>query len=69
MSKTHPLVDIVLNLRSLADNFQALADIVTENEPAAAANLLAGINDEHFRLSVRHRVAERLAQTPTISAA
>ena len=37
MSKTHPLVDIVLNLRSLADNFQALADIVTENEPAAAA--------------------------------
>ena len=38
-------------------------------EPLRAANLLAGINDEHFRLSVRHRVAERLAQTPTISAA
>src|SRR3546814_2968342 len=34
-----------------------------------AANLLAGINDEQFRLNVRHRVAERLAQTPTISAA
>ncbi|EOE7418314.1 MULTISPECIES: hypothetical protein [Gammaproteobacteria] len=34
-----------------------------------AANLLAGINDEHFRLNVRHRVAERLAQTPTIGAA
>ncbi|EOX9654768.1 MULTISPECIES: hypothetical protein [Pseudomonas aeruginosa group] len=34
-----------------------------------AANLLAGITDEHFRLSVRHRIAERLAQTPTISAA
>lgn len=36
MSKTHPLFDIVLNLRALADNFQVLADIVTENEPAAA---------------------------------
>jgi len=34
-----------------------------------AANLLAGINDEHFRLNVRDRVAERLAQMPTISAA
>ncbi|WP_020207165.1 hypothetical protein [Cupriavidus sp. WS] len=34
-----------------------------------AANLLTGINDEHFRLNVRHRVAERLAQTPTIGAA
>ena len=34
-----------------------------------AAKLLAGISDEHFRLNVRHRVAERLAQTPTISAA
>ena len=33
-----------------------------------AASLLAGINDEQFRLNVRHRVAERLAQTPTISA-
>ena len=29
MSKTHPLFDIVLNLRALADNFQVLADIVT----------------------------------------
>ena len=37
MSKTHPLFDIVLNLRALADNFQVLADIVTGNEPAAAA--------------------------------
>ena len=34
MSKTHPLFDIVLNLRALADNFQILADIVTEIEPA-----------------------------------
>lgn len=34
-----------------------------------AANLLAGINDEYFRLNVRDRVAERLAQMPTISAA
>ncbi|WP_436968343.1 hypothetical protein [Burkholderia multivorans] len=34
-----------------------------------AANLLAGINDEQFRLNVRRRVAERLAQLPTISAA
>ena len=37
LSKTHPLFDIVLNLRTLADNFQVLADIVTENEPTAAA--------------------------------
>ncbi|CAM5345805.1 hypothetical protein AFAE65S_01307 [Alcaligenes phenolicus] len=34
-----------------------------------AANLLAGINGEQFRLKVRHRVAERLAQMPAISAA
>ena len=34
-----------------------------------AANLLAGINDEQFRLNVRRRVADRLAQMPTISAA
>ncbi|MBN0002054.1 hypothetical protein JTL74_32920, partial [Pseudomonas aeruginosa] len=33
-----------------------------------AANLLAGITDEQFRLNVRHRIAERLAQTSTISA-
>jgi len=33
-----------------------------------ATNLLAGINDEQLRLNVRHRVSERLAQTPTISA-
>ncbi|EPU6916172.1 TPA: hypothetical protein ACKR1V_002237 [Pseudomonas aeruginosa] len=33
-----------------------------------AANLLAGITDEQFRLNVRHRIAERLVQTPTISA-
>lgn len=32
------------------------------------ANLLAGIHDEHFRLNVRRRVAERLAQLPTIGA-
>ena len=35
MSKPHPLYDIVLNLRALADNFQILADIVTEIELAA----------------------------------
>jgi hypothetical protein len=34
-----------------------------------AANLLAGINDEQLRMNVRRRVAERLTQTPTISAA
>ena len=51
------------------------AIVATDIEEASAlialeaANLLAGINDEHFRLSVRHRVGERLAQTPTISAA
>ncbi|MDF8361347.1 hypothetical protein [Achromobacter anxifer] len=29
-------------------------------------NLLAGIRNEEFRMSVRHRVAERLSQAPTI---
>ena len=29
VSNPHPLFDIVLNLRALADNFQVLADIVT----------------------------------------
>ena len=37
MSKTHPLIDIVLNLRSLADNFQVLADIVTGSGSTEAA--------------------------------
>ena len=37
MSKTHPLFDIVLNLRALADNFQVLADIVTGNGSTEAA--------------------------------
>ena len=46
-----------------ADIEEASALIALES-----ANLLAGINDEQFRLNVRHRVAERLAQTPTISA-
>ena len=31
-------------------------------------NLLAGVSDEPFRMNLRRRVAERLAQTPTISA-
>ena len=44
MSKTHPLFDIVLNLRALADNFQVLADIVTENEPTAAAEVEAPVS-------------------------
>lgn len=30
-------------------------------------NLLAGVSDELFRINLRRRVAERLAQTPTIS--
>lgn len=33
-----------------------------------AGSLLAGINDEQFRMSVRRRVSERLAQAPAISA-
>lgn len=33
-----------------------------------AINLLAGVSDEPFRMNLRRRVAERLAQTPTISA-
>ena len=37
MSKTHPLFDIVLNLRSLADNFQVLADIVAGSDSNEAA--------------------------------
>ena len=44
MSKTHPLFDIVLNLRALADNFQVLADIVTENEPTAVAQVEAPVS-------------------------
>jgi len=34
-----------------------------------AGSLLAGINDEPFRMNVRRRVAERLAQVPAIGAA
>ena len=37
MSKTHPLFDIVLNLRALADNFQVLADIVAGSDSNEAA--------------------------------
>ena len=37
MSKTHPLFDIVLNLRALADNFQVLADIVADSDSNEAA--------------------------------
>ena len=44
MSKTHPLFDIVMNLRALADNFQVLADIVTENEPTDAAQVEAPVS-------------------------
>ena len=31
-------------------------------------NLLAGVSDEPFRMNLRRRVAERLAQTPTVNA-
>ena len=37
MSKNHPLFDIVLNLRALADNFQVLAGIVTGNSATEEA--------------------------------
>ena len=37
MSKTHPLFDIVLNLRALADNFQVLVDIVAGSDSNEAA--------------------------------
>ena len=39
MNNPHPLLDIVVNLRSLADNFQVLADIVAGNGSAEAAQL------------------------------
>lgn len=32
-------------------------------------NLLTGVSDEQLRLRLRRRVAQRLAQTPAISAA
>ena len=37
MIKTHPLFDIVLNLRALTDNFQVLADIVAGSDSNEAA--------------------------------
>lgn len=47
-----------------ADAEEASALIALE-----AGGLLAGINDEQFRMNVRRRVAERLAQVPAIGAA
>jgi hypothetical protein len=50
-----------------------LAQLVADIEEASALialetiNLLAGVSDEPFRMNLRRRVAERLAQTPTIS--
>ncbi len=46
-----------------ADAEEASALIALE-----AASLLAGIRDEPFRMTVRHRGAERLAQTPASAA-
>ncbi len=47
-----------------ADAEEASAVIAME-----AGSLLAGINDGQFRMNVRRRVAERLAQAPALSAA
>ncbi len=47
-----------------ADVEEASAVIALET-----AGLLAGVNDEPFRMNLRRRVAERLAQTPAISEA
>lgn len=62
-SQALQLGDQLRNTILTADIEEASALIALE-----AANLLAGITDEQFRLNVRHRIAERLAQTPTISA-
>lgn len=44
-----------------ADLEEASALIAVET-----ASLLAGVSDEQFRLSLRQRVSERLAQAPAI---
>ena len=62
-SQALQLGDQLRNTILAADIEEASALIALE-----AANLLAGITDEQFRLNVRHRIAERLAQTSTISA-
>jgi hypothetical protein len=62
-SQALQLGDQLRNTILAADIEEASALIALE-----AANLLAGITDEQFRLNVRHRIAERLVQTPTISA-
>ncbi|EIU1299062.1 hypothetical protein V7I75_28375 [Pseudomonas aeruginosa] len=62
-SQALQLGDQLRNTILAADIEEASALIALE-----AANLLAGITDEQFRLNVRHRIAERLSQTPTISA-
>lgn len=62
-SQALQLGDQLRNTILAADIEEASALIALE-----AANLLAGITDEQFRLNVRHRIAERLFQTPTSSA-
>ena len=62
-SQALQLGDQLRNTILAADIEEASALIALE-----AANLLAGITDEQFRLNVRRRIAERLVQTPTISA-
>ena len=54
----------LLPMRILAADIEEASALIA----LEAANLLAGITDEQFRLNVRHRIAERLAQTSTISA-
>ena len=60
MSKTHPLFDIVLNLRALADNFQILADIVTENEPATATQSEAPASAQEPELKTKPVTLEQV---------
>ena len=51
---------------------QALRKAVVDHDPETAAALIdketqglfAGIQDDHFRMGVRQRVAERLARAP-----
>lgn len=63
-SQALQLGDQLLKTILSADIEEASALIALE-----AASPLAGINDEQLRLNVRRRVADRLAQMPTISAA
>ncbi|HBP0979070.1 hypothetical protein QRD40_05115 [Comamonas sp. Y6] len=62
-SRARQLGDQLRKAILAADAEEASAVIALE-----AGSLLAGINDERFRMNVRRRVAERLAQAPVISA-